>query len=307
MPDYELLERKKNMIVGAFVIIGSMAFIWLVFVFGEMPLAVNRLRSYSIYVHFDSIIGVQKNTPVQYCGYQIGRVATVAPPRTFEKDGRTQCRITLELLIDKKFSALPDTVSFNLIKRGLGSAYIDLKPNPSLPITGVISPNNEYVGRVASFNEFLPQDMQDRITKMIESITSLSDHADLIVGDEMNRENIKQTLENFAQLTQDAQSAIDSIRDMSDRARVTFTNADEDFSQISDAIIALSEQTNATLAQIQVSMEKINNGQGSVSRFLNDPRLYESLLDSTYELQMVLKDLQALSKQTREQGLKIKL
>jgi hypothetical protein len=81
MTDYQAKQRQRNMIVGSFVIIALCAFFYMLFRFRDLPQVVSKFNSFEILVYFPEAPGVQKDTPVQYCGYQIGRVVKVAPPQ----------------------------------------------------------------------------------------------------------------------------------------------------------------------------------------------------------------------------------
>ena len=54
-------------------------------------------------------------------------------------------------------------------------------------------------------------------------------------------------------------------------------------------------------------MERINSGEGTVGRLVSDPRLYESLMESSIELQRTLRELTAFIETAREKGLPLKL
>ena len=41
MSDYETIQRKRNMVVGIFVVIGICAFAWLIYKFGDLPIATH--------------------------------------------------------------------------------------------------------------------------------------------------------------------------------------------------------------------------------------------------------------------------
>ena len=84
MSDYETTQRKRNITVGIFVLIAVCAFVWLIFKFGDLPTAVSRFRSFQVFVQFPTAPGVQKDTPVRFCGYQIGRVTDVMAPQIRE-------------------------------------------------------------------------------------------------------------------------------------------------------------------------------------------------------------------------------
>ena len=80
MSDYETIQRRRNITVGVFVIIAMASLVWLIYRFGDLPAAVSKLSGFQVVVYFPTAQGVQKDTPVRFCGYQIGRVVEVKPP-----------------------------------------------------------------------------------------------------------------------------------------------------------------------------------------------------------------------------------
>ena len=59
--DYERFQRRRNIIVGAFILIATIALFWMVFKMGDMPLFVSQMKSYEVRVQFPSAPGIQKN------------------------------------------------------------------------------------------------------------------------------------------------------------------------------------------------------------------------------------------------------
>ena len=133
MSDYETSERRRNLIVGVFVVGALCALLWLIFQFRDLPGAVTKLNSFPVLVQFPTAPGVQKDTPVQFCGYQIGRVTKVMypEPRRDLITGQVYHQILVVLSIDKKHVNIPSNVEVKLMTRGLGSSYIDLKVDPA--------------------------------------------------------------------------------------------------------------------------------------------------------------------------------
>ncbi|GAG83056.1 unnamed protein product, partial [marine sediment metagenome] len=86
MTDYNTLQKRRNMIVGGFVVVALCAFLYMVYKFQELPIVMGRLRSFQIMVNFPNARGAQENTPVEYCGRQIGRVIDVSPPFLFRDE-----------------------------------------------------------------------------------------------------------------------------------------------------------------------------------------------------------------------------
>ena len=64
MSDYETRQRRRNFIVGIFVILGMTSLVWLIFKFGDLPGIVTQYSSYEVFVQFPTATGVQKDTPV---------------------------------------------------------------------------------------------------------------------------------------------------------------------------------------------------------------------------------------------------
>ena len=124
MSDYNTIQRKRNIVVGAFVIIASAAMLRMVAIFGELPVAATQLRSFEVLVKFPSALGIQAKTPIYYCGYQIGKVITVAAPQ--QDDDGIHHFIRVGLAIDKKFENIPMNVEFKVMKRSMGSSFVEL-------------------------------------------------------------------------------------------------------------------------------------------------------------------------------------
>ena len=104
MSDYETTQKRRNMIVGIFVVVGIGALVWLIFKFGDLPSAVTKMGSFEVFVQFPTAPGVQTDTPVRFCGYQIGRVTKVMSPeiRRDMVNGLDYYQTVVILSIDKK-------------------------------------------------------------------------------------------------------------------------------------------------------------------------------------------------------------
>jgi phospholipid/cholesterol/gamma-HCH transport system substrate-binding protein len=297
--DYDSTQARRNTLVGIFVIAALVALAYLIFKFNDMPGTVRELTSFKIYAKFPSAQGVQKDTPVQFCGYQIGRVTEIMPPQarldenTGEKYHQTMCVIS----IDKKYKNIPSTVDIKVITRQLGSSYIELFENynkeltpkdPKRPETKYLVEGMEMQGITGPNLESLIVDSKGKIDKLIDKIGLLVDNTNAIVGDADNQTNIKETLANINDISVKAAALMDEF---------------QTFMQSSNQV---SEQALETISQIRRIVQKINDGQGTAGKFINDGRLYENLLDSTEQLQVLMKDLKNFLDESREEGLKLK-
>ena len=61
------------------------------------------------------------------------------------------------------------------------------------------------------------------------------------------------------------------------------------------------------LDQFQTAAAKINQGKGTAGLLINDPKLYESLVDVSKTLNATVADLQRLIQQWEQEGVPLKL
>ncbi len=286
MSDYETTERKRNVIVGIFVLIALCAFVWLIFMFGDLPTAVTKLGSFEVFVQFPTAPGVQKDTPVRFCGYQIGRVTDVMAPAV-RTDLNTQLayhQALVVLSIDKKYANIPSNIEVKLMTRGLGSSYIELTVDPTLPLTprDPNRPETKFLvdrmflqGSTGVTSEFFPAESQKKLEELINNLNTLITHANTILGDQQNKENIKASLANLSS---------------------AFGRATETLEELSK-----------TTKELGIILEKINTGQGTAARLINDGRLYDELLENTQQMQVLLQELRTFVEKSNRKGLPIKL
>jgi phospholipid/cholesterol/gamma-HCH transport system substrate-binding protein len=293
--DYETTQRTRNIIVGIFVIVAMFALVWLIFKFGDLPTVVGKFRSFQVFVQFPIAQGVWKNTSVHFCGYEIGSVTEVMAPqmRTDLDTGLEYHQTVVILSINKKYVNIPSNVEVKLMTRGLGSSYIEIKaprPDPNRPVTEFLAEGSLLQGSTGMTSEFFPEESQEKLDKLADSLGTLVNSASSILGDEKNRENIKTTLANLS--------------DASKQATQTLKELQEFFTAGTDASAELSK----ALAELRLILEKVNSGQGTAAKLINDGRLYENLLENTQQMQVLLEELKAFSKKVDDKGfLPIKL
>jgi ABC-type transporter Mla subunit MlaD len=303
MTDYNTLQRRRNYIVGAFVLIAFIAFIWMLGRFRDMPLIVSQANSFDVMGTFTDAPGVQRETPVQFCGYQIGRVILVSPP-TYVQDsdtGKSWHEVRVTMAIDKKYKNIPSNVKLMLMKRGLGSSYVELRADPDLPPTPLVAerPETQFLcdgmvikGSMGMSSEFFPPEMQNKLEHLVDSISTLTENTNQIIGDDGNKANIKKTLEHVAVATEQVRQTLVSVQKFSDTG--------------SDKMTQVAEDLDGAIKEFHQILVKINSGQGSAGRFINDGRFYENLMDSSQELEMALEQIKKWAADAREKGIRIK-
>ena len=294
MTNYETTQRKQNLAVGLFVIMSACSLFWLIFKFGDLPLFVSQWKSFQVTVQFPAAPGVQENTPVRFCGYQIGRVTEVKKPKVMKEvdSGRIYHQTIVVLSIDKDYDDIPANAQVKLMTRGLGSSYIELK----VPLKDVMKPPSEFLadksvlqGSTGMTSEFFPEESQKKLEEMVEGIDALVRSANDIFGDKANKENIKASLANLSETSKQAAASLKQFRKFS----TTGTR--------------MTEELSKATTELREILQKINEGQGSLARLVNDGKFYEEMLESSRQLDMLLEEIRLFVAKARDKGVPIKL
>jgi len=327
--DYETTQARHNIIVGIFVIAGIGALVWLIFQFGDLPVIVGQLKSFQVSVQFPTAPGVQKDTPVRFCGYEVGRVTDIKPPMVMKdlNTGHFYHQTLVILSIDNKYNDIPADVEAKLMTRGLGSSYIELK----LKHFDVNEPTGPFLGKdsllqgsTGMTSEFFPEESQKKLDELVDGLGTLIKNANDILGDPNNKENFKVTLANLPEATKQATQALKELQQFSAAGTTALKNADKEFQKLSaagtatlesvdtqvervvTAMVGTSEELSKTVAELRVLLEKINSGQGTLAKLVNDARLYEGLLEDAERLEILLKELKVFIDEVNEKGLRSK-
>lgn len=300
MADYHAKQRQRNLIVGGFVIVALLAFVYLLLKFRDLPLFVSKFQSFQILANFPEAPGIQKDTPVNYCGVQIGRVRYVGDPQVSMTDsGRKIHKVGVTISINDNFVDIPDDVDVVIMKRGLGSSYIELRDKADTEPTGFLRNEMVLEGHVSMASEFFPPEVQKKLENLVDSITALANNMNQVVGDSDNQTNVKQTLENVALATAQARQTLESIQNFSDTGT-------EKIDMLGQKVGGVADQLEGALSQMRQLMAKIDSGDGTAGKLVNDGRLYENLLESSQELELMLEQLKRWAADAREKGIRIK-
>jgi len=310
--DYETVQGKRNIIVGIFVIAGICAFFFMIFKFRDLPVFVGGLRSYQVSVQFPTAPGVQENTPVRFCGYQIGRVTQVKPPKVMRDLNTNQFyHQTLVILsIDKKYSDIPADVEAKLMTRGLASSYVELKLkhfDVNQPTGPFLENGSRLQGSTGMTSEFFPEESQKKLEELVDGLKTFISNANDIFGDPNNKENFRTILANLSEATNQATKALEEFQKLSAAGTATLKNADAQIQKVVAVAVNTSDELSEATRQLRLILEKVNNGQGTAARLLNDGRFYENLLENTEQMQALLEQLTSFIAEAREKGVPIKV
>ena len=97
-------------------------------------------------------------------------------------------------------------------------------------------------------------------------------------------------------------------------AKVTFEDvsdatkkASKRFDELAEKLIDDADRLGKVLTSLHRVTVKIETGEGTAGKLLNDPELYNGLVDATQQLKDTLEKLSALLAEWKEKGVKMKL
>jgi phospholipid/cholesterol/gamma-HCH transport system substrate-binding protein len=122
-----------------------------------------------------------------------------------------------------------------------------------------------------------------------------------------NQANFKAALANLAKASASANEAMTAAREFIKKADKQVEGTSARVDELVDKFITGSERLSEVLASLNRAVTKIESGEGTAGRFLNDPRLYNTLVDSVTNLDQLVKDLQKLVEEWRASGVKVKM
>ncbi|OHB58605.1 MAG: hypothetical protein A2Y12_08290 [Planctomycetes bacterium GWF2_42_9] len=255
---------------------------------------------------FPNAPGVDVSTPVQYCGYPVGKVTDIAPPKPYRQpDGTFIYQVAVDVSISNDYNDIPSNARIKLFRRSMGSSFIEISNIVSSPEElnklkpKYLTKGMEVQGETGG-NDLIPEDLQNKMKTLFVKVGVLVDNVNMIVGDPNNQANVKSTLANLSKATEESITTLQSVREFSNTANAKVAT-------VSDSLIQTSDQLGETLTEIQRLVNKINAGHGTVGKLMNDDKLYYNLVESSEELKLALDKMKKVMDKTSEKGIQIKL
>jgi phospholipid/cholesterol/gamma-HCH transport system substrate-binding protein len=173
-------------------------------------------------------------------------------------------------------------------------------------------------GSTGMTSEFFPEESQQMLNDLVTDIRAFIGNANDILGDPNNKKNFNATMANIADASghlttamdeavrtmQDARKTLGDFQSLASTGTDTLKSADVKVERLVVAMVDTSTELGKAVSQMRLALEKVNNGDGTAGRLINDGRLYESLLENTTQLNVLLKDFKELIDKISSKGLR---
>lgn len=263
----------------------------------------NRTRTY--FATYEQVSGIQSSSPIMIRGYKVGVVSDIIyHPEISDK-------IVLEFSINSRYR-IPENSQARIFSDGLmGGKAVEiilgnsdrflqnrdtLHSSMDKDILEVAGSELEFLKQkvtqvadnltktLATLNEILTQN-SDNINGSLTNLTQLSESLNRLVTSE--HENLRGIIANINTFTQTLnRNAGNMDKIMGDLGTISGKLAETD-------ITAMGDNLTASLDKLNLILNRIESGDGSLGRLINDKELYDSLTAATGNLAQLLEDLKA--------------
>lgn len=284
--------------VGILVLLALIAAAYLVVKIEDIR-GFDENATYTVYVLFDNAAGLAVDDPVLVAGIQVGRVVGVS----LTEDGRARVAIRLnrDIVLHDDATAVVGSTGM------LGDRILDLKTgSPDAPVV----PDG---GAIVGGEPVSIDQMVTVMSSIARNLERTSESVSRVLGTEEGEASLRQILDNMESLTGRLDTLISENRGSVDRSlatldetlinmnELTLTLRDNlpqlvddmrvlsgDISGVLDSnegsvgratenLEAMSERLDRSAADLEELIAKMNRGEGTVSRLVNEPETVDRL------------------------------
>ena len=255
-------------------------------------------KSRHFIVVYDNVEGLVASNPVTINGFKIGNVQKI----NLSADGSN--KLEIKLIIDNEVEFSKSSKA-ELYETGLiGGKAIAIIPNYQ---DGSIAESGDYLqgtikpGLTELVNQKLTP-LQDKLESAIQNADKVVLNINELLSDDTKTSlqqsilNFKNISESLNETTNNVNSIIlknsNAIANSLKNIESSSKNINEITKSVSDANVSdLISKLNSTVSNFNLTLNKINNGNGSVSKLLENDAIFNNLEKATSELEALINDI----------------
>lgn len=329
---------RKNLMVGAVVLVALIVMVWMAMEFGGRTATLFSPPRFTVQFDADRADGLSEGSAVSFYGVQVGQVTVVR----LKPD---MSGVIIKAVIDTDYH-VPKNVTGKIQLTGLlgATASIQLLPVEATGSQGLLAAGDTIPAHYSSFDMAVIQKQVEELGNMsreiattvkafrdsgaiadldatIKQINQQSQHVgqvldsiDKLVGDPQIHDDIKNAIASIRQTSQTTAEVATKLSELTDSLKHNSTDVSAAITKTQGHIDDIAKQLDARFAQVAKILDslqsitaKVDNGQGTAAALLNDGKLYQSLVESSNQLNETLATLHRLVEQWEKEGLSLKL
>lgn len=299
--------------VGLVVLLGLGVITWMILLFAGRMASLFAAPGLVVKMTTNRADGVSQGSTIYYRGVPAGRVTAVQ----LQSDNQG---VVITTEINKKPPLPANLKPVIRTQSAFGNAaQIDLDvagaPEGQLAAGTVLTATYEGSGLIPrQFTELAEevrrQQLLQHLDQAVLSIQQQSERAgqllisfQQIVGDPKTRNDLRMAVENMRVATESAVRVGSNLEKFSGRLDRIGDKADASLSDVRVAVAKLG----GILDHFDSVATKMDQGKGTAGLLVNDPKLYQGLVDTTRELNLTIASLQRVVQQWEQEGVTLKL
>jgi len=297
---------RQEIKIGLFLAVGLIILAVFIFVVGDISTMFEK-KGYTLYTHFDTVAGLEKKTVVRMAGVKVGAVKAISL-----KGSKAEVAMGINPDVEISRDSKATLASLGL----LGEKYIEITPGVE---DDIVQPG----GTIGSFPPVSFDQLGMILSSVGDDIKSTSKAMRELLGEGEARVNIKEILQNLSMVSAELKEFFSESRphvtqslDKADQAIDSFDKNVQSISQNLDELIHLLKdtveenrgslkenlegikelisRTERALKTLSESLEKINKGEGTLGKLIEDPGLYERTEKTIKDVQDIISPASSL-------------
>ncbi len=278
---------RQEIKIGLFLAVGLVILAVFIFVVGDISMMFEQ-KGYTLFTHFDTVAGLEKKTVVRMAGVKVGSVKDISL-----KGGKAEVAMDINPHVEISKDSKATLASLGL----LGEKYVEIVP-------GVEEEVVQSGGTIGSLPPVSFDQLGIILSNVGDDIKSTSKAMRELLGEGEARVNIKEILQNLSSASAELKQFFSENRphvtqslDKAGRAIDSFDQNVQSIAQKLDELILLIKdtveesrgglkgnldgikelisKTEEAFSTLNESLEKINKGEGTLGKLIDDPSLYE--------------------------------
>jgi len=284
-------------------LLGASALVILYFGYGFLKGSDLFVTTKRYYVKFENIEGLTVSNPVMLNGFSVGLVKKIVLVQGKTNELLLSVDVNKEIQIGdsaKLILSSSDLLGGKMLVLDVGKAGTQTKTDTLLPAR----------------EEGITQMIQKSALPVIDKVNKLFDHIDgLVLSFSKTADKLNNSLDNMSKTTgsidnmisaneKDFEVVTDNLKILSGSLIETEKSLSimlSKYSQFGDSLNKIKlahsiENLNKSVKEVQLSLQSLNAGKGTMGKMLKSDSLYDNLSHSALSLDLLLKDLKARPK-----------
>lgn len=253
--------------------------------------------SRTFYAVYNDVEGLSPSSPVTINGLRVGSVTGI---HFLDHSGRLVVKFTVENEFPFSEESIAQIYGGGLIG-GKSLAIIPKYEQGNMAKSGDTLPSEIEEGLLELVNDRLTP-LQEKVERVIVSTDSLINSFNEVMNP-TTRQNLKNSIAELNAAMTSFKNSANSVEGIlaenSPKLNRTFTNLDEmstKFNNFSDTLSEfdlrqVTEDLEDAVTNFETVTEKLNSGDGTAAKLINDPSIYNNLEKATNQLEALIQDV----------------